>query len=326
MVTGGVRSINRKFQDPFEFASNPRLLLLSNNTGIIGRLAGDGSLTTEDQEAILCRTFHLTLGNGGAEWLRARGGQRLTAKPGARWVSGNTGARMSKSDHIFARHILWMYEHRNDNRVYYSSQSPLAKSVISMHPVSASVPENGKKIEDRLLVEGNFSKELAFILQTQSGGHEPVIQAILGLIQSPVKKKTGFVLEDKKILVSSSCVHAYYVKEIHKVGMGKQLTMAGVQKILKTISVGQSRFRLEDNAGEMRPRFHEIKKEILLDFIREHGIEIKNIKALLDGDVVTQPLAVVNGSHPVPQILPLGVRAASAQAQILRFPNGGLQK
>ncbi len=161
MAAGGPIPIERKYEAPILIDAPVRVIFAANNDEMVRQvIAGARNLSSDDAKALAMRILHLPVKQAAAAWLAQKGGYKLTARHGQRWIKGPGG---EASDYIVAKHFLWLHA----NRKAQSGQ--------------------------RLLVEGDVNSALAFDMRTQSGDAPVVLEAIVGLVNDP-KKRDGFLM------------------------------------------------------------------------------------------------------------------------------------
>lgn len=205
-LTGGDPvQIFRKYMPPVELRCPTRILLTANNRDIIKVLAHGKTLSQDDRDALAVRLMHMEVGDGAANWLRSRGGVKLTSG----WVSSDAGGG---SRYVLAKHFLHLYESRRD--------------------LWAPGP--------RFLVQGRGCDDLMYEMQTGAGSAMLVIETILSMIDSRVLVD-GIVKTDTEIFVVPSGILDFWRKTLSDKARGEKLDSTNIAKVLSGITIPEGR-------------------------------------------------------------------------------------
>ena len=247
LVSGDPISVNQKFMAPVRVTCGVRIIITANNHGVVRNLTHGRDLSPEDREALACRLLHINIGEGAAAWLHDRGGMALTGKPGARWIRGDGG---QLSNHILAKHFLWMYLNRHKHG------------------------EPGS----RFLVTGNASKDILFELRTATGNSPLVIECLISMLESPGQRFSGLSVDDHggtrapRLFVLPSEILDYYRSNMRD-RIGDKLTIAHVTSALQGLAVreaGES-FVLPSRPEMGTKRWWEVDVWTLLEVAKKDG-------------------------------------------------------
>lgn len=250
-VGGDPIRVQRKYMSPVEIRNPMRVILTANNMNLIQGLTGNRDLSPSDREALFLRILHFNIGGDAADWLRARGGMEFTGCPGNRWIAGDSG---QDSDHVLAKHFLWLYQRRTN-------------------------PPAGS---DRLLVQGGNNPEIMFDMRTQSGRSPIVIETILRMLDS-LQPNVGVAIEDGKVYVTTYAVLDYFRQRVSQTAQGERINMANITSVLKGLIVeepptGGTVLASKKELG--RRRWHELDVELLMSVALRDGHVCKKLDML----------------------------------------------
>lgn len=240
LVSGDRQTVNQRYKHPIELYSPVRILFTANNLDVVKMLSGSKDLSPEDRDALSIRLMHMTISDDASHWLRDRGGEKLTAVPGRRWIRGDAG---QASDYIVARHFMWLYERRRNF-------------------VTGS----------RLLVEGNQAQEIMFDMRTGSGNTPLVMETLIHLIEQPGQRGRELSIFEGRLYVTYSAVLSYFRDELSATTKEK-LTQNTIQKVFRGLVKRECKGSwVLPNKKEMgRKYWHELDCELLLQVAQRDG-------------------------------------------------------
>lgn len=246
LVAGDIVPVNEKYEPVIKMRIYPRILMFANNLSVVQTLTANRNLSPDDREALNVRLLHMSVGSNASRLLYSKGGRRYTGAAGARWVAGSDG----KSDFVLARHILYLYENRN--------------------PVTAG----------RFQVSGNYSDEVAYLMQTRSGHTPLVIEALLRMFEME-NRPEGVVVHNSRLFVLQQSVLKFY-REIMRNDCQEKMTHGTVQDVLKGLVVQEnlSPFVLPEAQGLGRRRWHEIDVALIIKVAQTDGFKCAKLERL----------------------------------------------
>lgn len=261
LVDGSPTVINEKYMPPMTVYSPVRVVIAANNQDVVSMLAGKRDLTPDDQAALALRLFHIDSDDAAQKYLRAKGGYMHTGRPGNRWIRGASG---DASDHVLAKHFMWLYKHR------------------------CPVPQG-----NRLLVEGQMDAEIVRRLSTRSGSAPEIVETIIQMIESNEPIIDGRVIVDGKVYVTNAGVVQFHRNNL-SAKTRRQLTYGAVGKTLNSLMVPGSStepMTLTTDTGEKRrTRWRVLDVTRLLEEAVEYGYRCERLKMLaLTGDHLKTP-------------------------------------
>ena len=245
LVGGDPVRANTKNQHPVEIRCPYRVLFTANNDNIVETLVGQSSLSPEDRESLAIRLIHLDVGDAASKWLRKQGGFALTKG----WIAGDGG---QPSEHVLAKHFLWLHKHERRQR------------------------------GPRLLVEGQASIDIMQKLRTRGGASPLVVETILKMLDDKVPPP-GLAVDDNELYVLSSGVLDYFRRKMSPITR-EVLSQAQIGSSLKGLAQDQDSYprELKTRKGEGRKRWIRLDIDTLLAAAQTTGAECRKLEALVD--------------------------------------------
>jgi len=241
--------INEKYMIRQVARVKPRILMTANNNDVVHALAAGRQLSPEDREALSVRLLHFDVGRHGADYLKKRGGYRLTGRPGMRWIAGGEDG---ESDYVLARHFLWLYENR------------------------------GERLGDRLAVEGNADNDVIFALQTESGSTPLVIECLIRMLECRTALQ-GFVVHEDRIFVLASEILKFY-RGAFTGAAAERITSNLINSVLRSITLAGSEasYVIEPRKDIGRRRWHELNVELLHQVAERDGWQCRELENIVE--------------------------------------------
>lgn len=253
ITSGDPMTVNRKGKAPIEVRNPVRVIFTANNLEVIRCLAKDRDLSQSDRDALAIRLMHMELSTQASRWLKARGGLRFTGSDGRRWIAPDSGG---DSDHIVARHFLWLHANRE---------------------------QLGAK-GDRLLVEGHGSSELMHDLQTKGGMTSLVIETLLSMVEQ-AGTIDGLIYDEQRhgiYVVNKAILSHWRLKMMQRI-RGRDLTTASISSSLSGLRLDGSvthprEIRGYEAAGKRR--WTQLDPSKLYRVAEEYGIPCPKLEAV----------------------------------------------
>lgn len=257
MVGGDPLKVEEKYRPRITCRIPARLIMTANNLDVVAGVFSHKDMSPEDRDSIRDRIFHIDANDDAKHWLRLKGGLKFTARPGNRWVGGDSGQR---SAYVVARHFLWLYHAREAKANPYSN---------------------------RLMVEGSMPDSLIRSMATRSGKAPIVVETVLHMIESP--RFVGAVVDVSggSVHVSSKAVLDHWRNQF----AGKtrdSLTMKHVSSSLiglerKNVYQSPEPYTLTVPGGmKKRARWRELDVQLLLSEAHEHGFLCGKLEKVVD--------------------------------------------
>ncbi len=246
-TAGESLTLDVKFGDPITVFNPLRVIFTANNLETVRAITSHRDLTPEDQAALGERIFHLDVMQEAADFLAANGGRRMTKG----WIQGDSG---EPSDHVVAKHFLWLYENR---------------------PKEA--------LGTRLLMQGNLESDLMRDMRTQSGAAPLVIRTLIYMLESASKQNMkGLSIENGEAFVTASGVHDCYKADL---GNRRELNTQQILNVLRSVVVpGATKnptWHVNAQGERIRARWHPLDLLILLEEAYTNGYPSKQIEVLV---------------------------------------------
>lgn len=245
LVGGGERAANQKRRAPVTISNPMRVIMTANNMHVVRMLVEGKEMTKDDQRAIGRRIKHFNIGGAASRFLRERGGMQFTGREGARWVKGQSGER---SNHVLAKHFLWLWEQRGDR----------------------------ERQGNRFLVEGNFERSVMLELRTGSGITPFVIEAVVRIVSSKAHQPAdqGVKVQFGRLYITLRAVQEYMRDELS--GNLRTAQPAQIKEVLLSLSPEEETVSPFGN----RRRYYQIDTLMLADQAREAGIVSEALNAI----------------------------------------------
>ena len=260
-LTGGEpTTIEIKFQTPIEIRNPVRILFTANNLDVVKQLAAKRSNDADDQAAIAQRLLHLDVKQAASLHLRAKGGLEYTKG----WVQGADG---SPSNYTLAKHLLWLYENRD---------------------------QFGER-DKRLLVEGRADTEVVQSLRTTGVAPEAICRAILTALESVSQPsvKDGMSLADDRLLITSTAIeeqHRQLNESNVQLSLGK--IGAAMRNLMSPGFDSSVKCRRENmNGNKIQQRWWDVDVKLLYKYADDGGAKRAKLEKLVQaqyGEDATQ--------------------------------------
>lgn len=245
LTSGGAITINDKYM-PLQKIYNPmRAIFTANNDNVVQELSDGRDLSPGDREAIAIRLLHYDVGCNASEYLKERGGRKLTSCAGQKWIADEGG----DTDYLVAKHFLWLHSKRHD----------WARG-------------------DRFLVEGNIENlsedHLMFDMLTRNGKTPLIIETILKLYEH-FDSRTGIVMEDGKLFVMISEIVNYIRDNHYSEGRVRSSEVADSLKNLVVDAPYPRTLKSRKSQGERE--WYELDSKILLRAAKKFGYPMSKL-------------------------------------------------
>lgn len=267
-VSGDLGQVRKLYCDPIEIKSPVRVLFTANNLDVVKALANNRDLSADDREALAVRLLHITVTREARDFLNSMKGTELTAKPGARWIAGDSG---EESNFVIAKHFLYLYQNRKG-------------------PVGA-----------RFLIEGNNAQAIMFDMRTGSGSAPLVIETIIKLMEAKNRGRLypGITVDNGELYVLHTTILEYYRAEIAPV-VKHVLTSANLSKVLKGLVKKDSEVAILESRKDLgRKHWNQIDASLLYQVACAEGritpvlySLIEEQQARAEGKIVLNPVSL----------------------------------
>lgn len=250
-LTGGEPTMTEgKFQTPIEIRNPMRILFTANNLDVVQQLASHRVNDSRDQAALAIRLLHLDVQETSEMHLRAKGGLEYTRG----WVEGADG---SPSDFVVAKHLLWLYENRD---------------------------QYGER-DKRLLVEGRADTEVVQSLRIAGSVPEAIARAIITGLEMAAQPsvKDGIAIDGDRLLVMARAVEEQHrqLNENHV-----QLTAGRIGKAMRNMCSpgidGADKSRRENLNGNItQQRWWDVDVKLLWRYAQDAGYKRDKLERLV---------------------------------------------
>lgn len=250
LVGGEPFVCNMRYEVPVHVNNPVRFIFTANNASVVQMLTANRDLSPDDRQALAIRLKHFKVDDRAALWLRQKGGLKFTGRTGARWIQGDGNG---KSDHIVAKHFLWLHKHR---------QPPINSTGA------------------RLLVEGDLNNEMLFEMRTNSGSTPLVIETIIKLLNIP-GHRDGLVVQDSRLYVITSEILNFYRDNSQSIK--EKLNAATITNVLKNLIIHEwPDTTLRERPRLTRRKWYELDPEILMNYARRDGWSCQRLESLIE--------------------------------------------
>lgn len=267
LVAGDPLMIQRKYLAPVSVSNPVRVIFTANNLDVVRMLTAGRDLSPDDRDALSQRLLHVPVNESASALLATKGGMSYTGAEGHRWIEGDAG---QPSDHVVAKHFLWLYSRRRELGI--AANSP-----------------------GRFLVEGNATEEILFELRTQAGSSPLVIETMLKMLESPKTDWPGLHVLDDRIYALPSEILTFYRAAGSAIGGSKAMAVATVANALKGVAkkISDRPFMLAGREHMGAKRWIEIDPVQLQDVASHDGWSSDKVGKLVAKQ--NKPLAALSG-------------------------------
>ncbi len=248
-VAGQSRVVNVKYQPTQRFEAYPRILITANDEEVIHDIAARTRVMSEsDVAAVAERLLVLHAHQEAADWLKRKGGWRLTAG----WAQSPTAS----SNRVLARHNLWVWENK---------KAPPAS---------------------RFLVEGNAAELVQREMAVRSGVASDVLKALIGYLQSMKRRhatdRDHVAVFRGAVWVTSTSVVRYIERNLGNFqGKVSEKYVAQVLRLNGCEQTTNAVMRNTHGGKKKRARWWRLDIDHLLDYAEEIGADCDHLSELL---------------------------------------------
>lgn len=263
MVGGDAVTVNEKHKPLVTIRAPLRVILTANNLDVVSAVFSHRDMSPEDREALSSRILHIDGDAAAKLWLTGKGGVRFTGAKGRRWIRGDAG---QSSDHVVARHFLYLHAVRNQTTC-----------------------------GDRFLVAGQMPEDLIRSMSTRSGKSPLVVEALIHMIEVP-QKGQGISIDSTEVFVTTKGVLETF-RNVFAEKAGEKLTVTSVSSALDGLTLSESKCRFEVRKtarGLMRARWRKVDLEILLHEAISHGYSSAVLQGMVDALRTATAQGIVN--------------------------------
>ena len=254
MVGGDTLVIDEKFK-PLMYVNNPaRILLTANNDVMVQEITDGKDLSPNDRKAIADRLYHFEATEEATEYLKELGGKNYTGREGNRWIRGDGTAT---SDHIVAKHFLYLYANRHRYEV-----------------------------GNRLLMHGNVTTSSALMHKMLTGqGYAPlVIESLIDMIESMGMgaNSRGIAQVDGEMYVVSKSIQDHF-RTSFKDKTKNELRLDSIDRVMKNLVKVQTgkAFVLKGYEDESFRMWHKLDLKQLLRTAERYGHKCSRLRKLI---------------------------------------------
>jgi len=242
-TAGDSVQISQKYKPNMTIINPMRILLTANDHDLVYALSGGKDMSKDSREAAGERLYHADVNGDAGRYLQMLGGKEFTGKVGQRWIRDDAGGG---SDHVVAKHFLWLYHHRD---------------------------EPNKR--QRLLVMGNQGTEnhIMFDMLLQQTHPANCIKAILRMVEGRVTRMDAMHIEsgNYKLFVTVAGL-SEFMENIMEI---RGVSLRSTELALKNISMS------EEGVVKDNRKWIEIDCESVLQFAEQMGIKAEILRGIV---------------------------------------------